>query len=179
MDPCVGIIIVVGVALLLGQASVHKWRSPSRFAATFEAYRILPSSFAPAAGLLVPSIEAALALGLLVPATRMVAAVGGVTLLLMYALAITLNLARRRIDLDCGCAGPADRRPIAAWMVWRNVLLASLLGSTLFPWSARSLTATDAVTIAGGLLAAAFIYVALDQLLGQVMPRTAALRRGL
>jgi hypothetical protein len=100
-------------------------------------------------------------------------------LLIMYALAISLNLARRRIDLDCGCAGPADRRPIAAWMVWRNLLLALLLGSTLVPWSARPLTAVDAVTIVCGVLAATVVYAAVDRLLGQVMPRTAALRRGL
>ena len=107
------------------------------------------------------------------------AAAGGVALLLSYAAGIGMNLARGRVDLDCGCAGFTDRRPIAAWMVWRNLLLSLLLASTLLPWSVRPLTGTDAVTIVGGVLAATVLYAALDRLLGQVMPRTAALRRGL
>ncbi|MEI8296659.1 MAG: MauE/DoxX family redox-associated membrane protein [Pseudomonadota bacterium] len=179
MDPALGTLIDAANALLLGQAALHKLRSPARFAATFEAYRILPRLFARVAGYVVPSLELAVALALLLPMTRTTAAAAGVVLLLTYALAIGVNLARRRIDLDCGCAGPADRRPIAMWMVWRNLFLALLLGSTLLPWSERSLTGTDAVTIVGGLLAATFLYAALDRLLGQVMPRTAALRRGL
>ena len=57
-------------------------------------------------------------------------------LLLTYAIAIAINLARGRRDLDCGCAGPNERRPIAAWMVWRNVGIAILLAAVLLPWSA-------------------------------------------
>lgn len=179
MDPGLGTLIVTGIALLLGQAALHKWRSPVRFAATFEAYRMLPRRASRPAGYAVPLIETLLAVALLVPVTRTAAAVGGVSLLLAYAVAIGLNLARHRLDLDCGCTGPANRQQIAAWMVWRNLMLALVLASTLLPWAARPLTSTDAVTIIGGLCAVTLIYAALDRLLGQVMPRTAALRRGL
>ena len=179
MDPALGTLLVVAIALLFGQAALHKWRSPERFAATFEGYHVLPRFVSRAAGYLVPLLETLLALGLLVPASRAVAAAGGVALLLSYAAGIGMNLARGRVDLDCGCAGFTDRRPIAAWMVWRNLLLSLLLASTLLPWSVRPLTGTDAVTIVGGVLAATVLYAALDRLLGQVMPRTAALRRGL
>lgn len=124
-------------------------------------------------------LETTIAGALLIASTRGYAAVAGVTLLVLYATAIAINLRRGRLDLDCGCAGFADRRPIAAWMVWRNLLLAALLAATLLPWAPRRLAGTDAVTIVAGLAALASIYAALERLLGQVMPRTAALRRRL
>jgi hypothetical protein len=40
----------------------------------------------------------------------------------------------------------------------------------------RPLGWTDAITVGGGLTVLALLYVALDRLLGQVMPRTAVLR---
>jgi len=98
---------------------------------------------------------------------------------MVYAGAIALNLSRGRRELDCGCAGPADRRPIAWWMVWRNAILAPLLLLTTLEWSRRPFAAADALTLVGGLAAAVLLYATVDRLVGQVMPRTAALRRGL
>jgi hypothetical protein len=97
-------------------------------------------------------------------------------LLLVYASAIAINLGRGRRDLTCGCGGPNDKRPIAAWMVWRNVLLAGLLAVTLLPRGARAMSAADALTIGGGTAAAALLYMSLDSLLGRVAPRSAAWR---
>jgi len=62
------------------------------------------------------------------------ASAAGAALLLAYAAAIAINLQRGRRDLACGCGGPHERRPIAAWMVWGNLLLAGLLGAVLLPW---------------------------------------------
>ena len=63
-------------------------------------------------------------------------------------------------------------------MVWRNVLLAAALAVAALPWAPRTLVATDALTITGGLAVAVLLYMTLDRLLGQVMPRAAALRGG-
>jgi hypothetical protein len=60
--------------------------------------------------------------------------------------------------------------------VWRNLLLGAALAAAGLPWAARTLVWTDAITAAGGLALIALLYVTLDRLLGQVMPRTAALR---
>jgi len=89
----------------------------------------------------------------------------GVALLLAYAVAIAINLARGRRDLDCGCAGPNDRRPISAWMVWRNVGMAILLAAALLPWSDRALVLTDGVTVGFGTACCALVYLCLDRLL--------------
>ena len=179
MDPALGMLLVSAFALLFAHAAWHKWRERMRFAATLSAYRLLPEPVAVASGYAIPFVETLIAALLFVPAARPPAALAGSALLVVYALAIGVNLSRGRRDLDCGCTGPGDRRPIAAWMVWRNTLLAVVLVLTVPTWGGRPLGAMDALTILGGLLAAVLVYATVDRLVGQVMPRTAALRRGL
>ena len=96
-------------------------------------------------------------------------------LLLGYAGAIALNLHRGRRDIACGCGGPDQRRPIAGWMGWRNLVLALLLGIAIWPWSDRAMTWMDGVTIAFGLAAAIVVYLCVDRL-GQVSARARALQ---
>ena len=97
-----------------------------------------------------------------------IAAAAGAALLLAYAAAIAVNLGRGRRDLDCGCGGPRERRPIGAWMVWRNIVLAALLGTLLLPWTQRPLGAADALTIGAGTAVAALLYLCAEVLLGRV-----------
>jgi len=179
IDPVVGLLGSASFSVLFAHAAWHKWRDLPRFAATVAAYRALPEPLAAVAGYAIPAAEAGIAALLLTPPARTSAAVGGALLLLVYAGAIALNLSRGRRELDCGCAGPADRRPIAWWMVWRNAILAPLLLLTTLEWSRRPFAAADALTLVGGLAAAVLLYATVDRLVGQVMPRTAALRRGL
>ncbi len=177
MDPDVGALIVAAFALLFASASWHKWRAPAEFESVLLNYRLIPAGLSPALKLLIPSLELGLAIGLLVPAARSAAALAGIVLLAGYAAAIAINLRRNRRDLDCGCGARRDRRPIAPWMVGRNVLLASVLALALVPVAPRELGAIDALTIGGGVAILALLYLATDQLLGQVAPRAAALRR--
>ncbi len=176
VDPGVGGMLLGALALLFAQAAWHKWRAPAHFGAQLAAYRLVPRGLLGVATLAIPLTESVVALALLAPATRAWAAVSGAVLLLGYAAAMGINLARGRRDLDCGCTGPAERRPIAAWMVWRNVLLGGVLLGVGPPWAERTLAPTDWLTIGGGLLALALLHAALERLLGQVLPRTAALR---
>jgi hypothetical protein len=176
LDPGIGYLIVLAFALLFVHAALGKWRSLAAFGGVLGNYRLLPASLVAALAVLVPALETGVALLILASASRPWATATGVALLLAYAFAIVVNLRRGRYDLDCGCAGPADRRPIAAWMVWRNLVLAAALALAGVPWSARPLAWTDLITIGGGLAVLTLLYVALDRLLGQVMPRTAALR---
>jgi len=176
LDPGIGFVLTVGFVLLFAHAAAGKWRSVSEFSAVLANYRLLPARLVGACALLVPALESVVALLLLAPATRPAAATLGVALLLAYATAIAVNLRRGRFDLDCGCAGPADRRPIAGWMVWRNLLLVAALASVAAQWSPRELGWTDLLTVAGGVAVLALLYVAVDRLLGQVLPRAAVLR---
>jgi uncharacterized membrane protein len=175
LDPAIGLLIIGCCALLFASASLHKLRDLARFTEVLRAYRLLPPGAARFATL-VPFAELTIAAGLIVPATRQAAALAGLALLVVYAAAIAVNLARGRRELACGCGGPDDERPIAPWMVGRNLLLALLLGTTVLRWSTRALLPTDLITVGGGAAVATLLYVCLDRLLGRVAPWTRALR---
>jgi hypothetical protein len=157
LDPVAGYLIVCGIALLFALAGSHKLRNLALFTEVFSAYRVLPESLARRSAWLIPAMELAIAL------------------LIAYAAGISLNLVRGRRELDCGCGAAGNRRSIALWMVWRNLVLALALGVAALPWIARPLTGLDALTVIGGLSAAAMLYAAVDRLLGDVAPKTIAL----
>jgi hypothetical protein len=174
IDPAVGTLLGGAFALLFASAALHKLRDLAGFAELFAAYRVLPA--ARYLALLVPFTEALVACGLLLPRSRSAAALVGSCLLLAYAAAIALNLMRGRRELSCGCGGPDERRPIALWMVTRNLLLALLLAAAALPVNTRDLQAVDLLTVAAGIFVAALLYMSVDALLGRILPRTQAWR---
>jgi hypothetical protein len=175
IDPAVGAMLAGAFALLFVSAALDKLRGLQRFAEVFRAYRLLPEAVARLSWL-VPALELMVGVGLLARRSRAGASAAGAALLLAYAAAIAINLRRGRRDLACGCGGAHERRPIAAWMVWRNGLLAGLLGALLLPRIARPMAAADAITIGAGTAVATLLYMSLDRLLAQITPRTALLR---
>jgi hypothetical protein len=175
LDPVFGALIAICFAVLFASAAAHKWRNLPSFEEAFAAYELLPQMPRLHLTWLIPLCETAVALGLLVYATRAAAVIAGAVLLLGYAGAIALNLQRGRRDIACGCGGPDQRRPIAGWMAWRNLLLALLLGMALWPSSGRAISWMDASTIAFGVAAAIVVYLCVDRL-GQVAARARALQ---
>jgi len=175
IDPAVAALLAGAFALLFASAALHKLLDPGGFAAAFRAYEVVPPALA-RLSLLVPLLELAVAAALLAARSRHGAAAAGVALLLTYAAAIAVNLGRGRRDLDCGCGGPRERRTIGAWMVWRNLGLATVLGALLLPWSARALSGADALTIGAGTAVAALLYMSVEVLLGRAAPNAARLK---
>jgi Methylamine utilisation protein MauE len=176
IDPTIAILVVACTVLLFAAAALHKLRDLRRFDEIFAAYGILPLPLQRPASRAVPLAEAAVAAALSFEGSRTTAAFVGIALLLAYAGAIAVNLRRGRRDLACGCGGPDDRRPIAGWMVWRNIGIAALLAASMLPWSPRALVVTDAVTIGFGTATCALIYLCLDRLLGRSGRMTEELR---
>lgn len=175
LDPVAGYLIVCGIALLFALAGSHKLRNLALFTEVFSAYRVLPESLARRSAWLIPAMELAIALALPWDSCRPWTLMAAIGLLIAYAAGISLNLVRGRRELDCGCGAAGNRRSIALWMVWRNLVLALALGVAALPWIARPLTGLDALTVIGGLSAAAMLYAAVDRLLGDVAPKTIAL----
>ena len=176
LDPAAALLLVGCLSLLFTSAALHKLRDLAHFTEVLRAYRVLPEGAVRGAPL-VPAAELLVAAGLFPSATRIGAGLGGAALLAAYACAIAVNLGRGRRDLACGCGGPDEARPIAPWMVARNLMLALLLlVLTVVPWKTRPLLPVDALTVAGGVMVATLLYVSLDQLLGRAAAWTAALR---
>ena len=175
IDPAIGTLLAGAFALLFASAALHKVRDLALFAQILAAYRVLPG--AARLAWLVPLTEVLVGAGLLLPGTRAAAAAIGAGMLVLYALAMAVNLLRGRRELSCGCGGPDDRRPIGAWMVWRNLLLAGALALVTLPWTIRPLQALDFLTVAAGVAVTALIYMSADGLLARIAPRTAGWER--
>ena len=172
LDPTFGYLICIGIALLFATAGWHKLRSLEAFAEVFAAYRVLPGGWGRRAAWLIPCLELATAGALPWEMTRRWALTAAIGLLTAYAAGLGLNLARGRRELDCGCGTIGSRRSIAGWMVWRNLALALISAIAALPWAWRPLNGSDALTIVGGLAAIAALYVAVDQLLGEISPKS-------
>jgi len=166
LDPAIGLLLAAALALLFASSSAYKLRDLKRFDEIFSAYGVLTGVARLRLSWSVPVLELAVAGGLLFDESRPYAATVGLVLLLAYAAAIALNLKRGRRDLACGCGGSDERRPIAPWMVWRNIVVASCLATTFAPWTTRPLGLTDAITVVFGLLTLALLYLCVDQLMG-------------
>jgi Methylamine utilisation protein MauE len=180
IDPAVVLLLSACAAALFGIAALHKFAALQEFKTALLAYDILPVRIVGVATYILPVCELLIAISLWIEAFRARATIATAFMLLAYALAIAVNLKRERRYIDCGCAGFGERRPIAPWMVLRNVALALLLITfDVFPWSARALHWTDAVTVAGGALIIAFLYLAVEELLGHLphVMRTAGAAR--
>lgn len=163
MDPAIDLTLRAALALLLVVAAVHKLRDPRRFAATLAEYRLLPRRLSGAAGVLLVAAELATVAAL--GADRRLGLAAAAVLLGLYAAAITINLARGRRHIDCGCAGPAARRPISGWLVARNLALAGVALAALAPVAPRPLLWIDGVTVAAAIGALAACWAATDRLL--------------
>ncbi len=165
VDPAITALVLGCMALLFAAAAAHKLRDLRRFEEIFNAYGLVPLPAGLRLARAVPVLEGSLAVGLLLDVSRPTAVAAGAGLLVAYAAAIAVNLLRGRRDLACGCGGPDDRRPIAGWMVWRNIVLAGLLATVMLPSSPRALELTDALTVGFGTAACALVYLCLDRLL--------------
>lgn len=158
LDPTLSLIVTLGTVLLFGSAVAHKLANSQRFRAALGNYRLLPDPLVPTGAVAVVVLELAACILLLLPPLRAVGAVLAAALLVLYAIAIGVNLARGRWSIDCGCLGVGRRAPISRWMVGRNLVLAAIVLLAALPRGARELAALDVVTIACALLSLAALY---------------------
>jgi Methylamine utilisation protein MauE len=174
LDPVAAIAVSLGGALLFAGAAIHKLRAAREFVTTVAAYQLAPLPLVNPIAWSLPIFECGVAAGLIWPPLRQPAALLGAALLLSYGAAIAINLGRGRRDLDCGCSAFGERRPVAPWMVIRNLLIAAALLLLLAPISVRPVSGVDIFTIGTCLTAATLLYLSLDLLLGKIAPRSAA-----
>jgi len=115
---------------LFARAAWHKLSQRPSFQAELSAYKLLPDSLIRPAVYALASAEIFCILGLLFSNTAIVVAM---TLLLIYAVAMAVNLWRGNRYIDCGCGGWLSPRKTLSWaLVLRNLLLALLASICLF-----------------------------------------------
>lgn len=124
------ILVLTIFRLLLGMiflvSSVSKVSAPRRFANTLIAFRLIPNSWAQPFAIILIGAEAIIAALLLIGwQSRISAGLCGF-LLVIFTVAIGLNIIRGRTDLECGCFGLRHAQQVNFNLVGRNVLLLSM-----------------------------------------------------
>src|SRR5215831_8405424 len=87
----------------------------------------IPEKLAVPVGASLPFVEMLVALALLPTSTVWIGAVSALGLLLVFAAAIAVNLARGKAP-DCNCFGQLHSKPVSWSVLTRNLVLATIAG---------------------------------------------------
>ncbi len=144
-DPVFSLIARFAIALVFAGALRHKLRDLLRFEGIVADYRLAPErgSFLIARGLVV--LEGVIVAGLLVPAAARAAAAAAGVVLSAYGIAIGVNLARGRREIECGCGGHGER--LRPRLLVRNAALVGVCAVAATSPADRVLAPLDFLTI--------------------------------
>jgi hypothetical protein len=152
----------LALALVFALSAWAKFRDLPAFVGVVSNYRVLPERLSVPIAHAVPIVEAAVAAGLLAESTRAIAGGWAIALLVLFSLAMGVNLLRGRTEIDCGCFGSALRQRLGWDLLARNGLLLAVAAWVATAGApARELVWMDRLTVATAapaivLLSAAF-----------------------
>jgi hypothetical protein len=174
-DPSVALAGRLLGALVFATAVVGKVRHRHELAGVVANYRLLPERLAAPAAWAIVGLECMTALSLVSGALLAGGAALAIVLLGGFALAMAVNLARGRREIDCGCFQSGLRQRLSAALVARNLILAACL-TPLLAAGGTGATRLQWVDGLGAGLAAYALYQVLGELLS-LRQSTAELRR--
>jgi uncharacterized membrane protein len=158
------------LALIFLVGAWFKLRARETFEGVVYNYRLLPQFTVRLASYLLPLAELAIGLGLVVASTRPYAAVGAMLLLTVFNVAIGINLARGRREIDCGCFSSVLKQRLSGGLIVRNIALTGL--AAWLAWGAPQATVgtvgwLDWLVGLAAALVVAFIYMSVILLTAQ------------
>lgn len=162
-DPLIALAGRFALIVLFGLSVLHKASAFRVYEQTVADYRLLPDRLSGVAAALMLVVEVTVVVALLSLAPGWPYAMAA-ALLIVYALAIGINLARGRRQIDCGCGGPPGQT-ISGVLVFRNLLLAAIAVFFATGTAVRSLSFADILVAMAAALIAALLYSAGNQLL--------------
>jgi hypothetical protein len=116
------------VALIFLTAAYGKARHWAVFQGVIANYRLLPEVLVAPVAYLLPPVEALLGTALLMSVGSPWPEAAAASLLVLFAIAMGINIARGRRHIDCGCFQSALKQSLSWKLVMRNVVLSPLLG---------------------------------------------------
>lgn len=137
----------VFILLIFARALFSKARYPQEFVGVVSGYRLLPEPLVEAGAWMVIGLEAIVVLSFLTGYEVARIACLAAALLCLFALAMAINVARGRTEIDCGCFRDTLRQHISYAVVLRNLFLAAV--ALLPAWAAP--TSCSAVQLINGL----------------------------
>ena len=175
VDPSIALASRVLGALVFAAAVGGKLRHRRELAGVVANYRLLPQWLAAPTAWMLVGLEFLVALSLVSGAWLRTGAALAIVLLGGFALAMAINLARGRREIDCGCFQSGLRQRLSAMLVARNLVLAAVL-TPLLAAGAAGASALQWVDGLGAGLAAYVLYRILGELVS-LRQSSAELRR--
>lgn len=164
VDPSIALAGRLLGTLVFAKAVGGKIQHRQELAGVVANYRLLPARLAAPAAWMVVGLECLTALSLASGVRLAAGAALAIALLGGFALAMAVNLARGRREIDCGCFQSGLRQPLSAALVARNLLLAAFL-TPLLARAPNDATALQWIDGLGAGLAAYTLYQVLGELL--------------
>lgn len=174
LDATIALTLRAAFALLFAVAVAHKLRHAAEFERTIGGYLRGVGLATSAAGkpllVVVIALEAFVVVACLTPSMAVVGGLAAGGTLLLYAVAIGVNLLRGNTRIDCGCGWGPSRTTIRPALVVRNVLLAILALAFALPTDVREFAVIDVISVGFATLTFALLYAAGNQLLADRAP---------
>jgi hypothetical protein len=123
--------VCVGLVFLL--AALQKWRAWRLLPGVIANYRLLPGWAVLPAAVMLPPLELLLAIGLLSAQAQPWPELAAIALLMLFAAAMAINVARGRIHIDCGCGEGLLAQHLSGALVARNLVLSVLILLSFLP----------------------------------------------
>ena len=182
MSPEFELAIRCAMALVFLSAASGKFRHWVALRGVIDNFRLLPAWSVPIAAAILPPFEAAVGMMLLLPSnprwppTARLTEIPAMALLMLFAMAMGINLARGRLEIDCGCFQGALRQRISGWLVARNCLYVTLLGVAY----SSPPNIPEPALVLNGVLAGIGLFIAAQclELTKSLRPSWAVSRRG-
>jgi len=165
IDPSILIAIRVLGALVFGMAALGKLHHRDEFVGVVANYRLVPEPLVHVVACLVVALETVVVLSIATGVGLAAGAGLAVILLCGFALAMTINLARGRQEIDCGCFQSALRQRLSVPLIVRNLVLTAAI-LPLFEAGARS---ARLVRLLGGEMQSASFLQVLDGVAGGIV----------
>jgi Methylamine utilisation protein MauE len=170
------------MALVFLTAAIGKFRHWTELRGVIDNFRLLPRWSVPTAAAILPAFEAAVGMMLLFssnahwPPSAHWAEILAMALLMLFAVAMGINLARGRREIDCGCFQASLKQRISGWLVARNGLYVTLLAVAYY----SPPDIPEPAMVLNGVLAGIGFFIAVQclELLKSLRPSWAVSRRG-
>lgn len=165
LDPAIDLLFRSAFFALFASSLAHKVANFTEFQGTTAAYfrgMLSPGTAIFAISLMVIVGEAIAAAVCIAPVDRALRAGAIAGILLLYAVAMGVNLLRGNTLLDCGCNWGKLLQPVTYVLVWRNLLLSLVALLLALPEGQRPMLALDAATVAAGTVLAALLYAGVN-----------------
>ncbi|WP_312528002.1 MauE/DoxX family redox-associated membrane protein [Paracoccus sp. (in: a-proteobacteria)] len=131
-EPLITLAVRAFLALLFVTAALSKLSRIEEFYGVVRNFRLLPDGLSRVVAFVLPVVELAVAVGLVIRPLAVPAAAVAALLLIVFAVALAINVIRGRTYIDCGCFRQGLKQPVSWLLVGRNIVLTALALSVVW-----------------------------------------------